>query len=60
MPNTCENSACVYWEDGSCVLTVISIDAQGFCNDCIQVIISESYLRKRRKELRKKYEKDQF
>lgn len=35
----CDNVFCVYEQKGHCTLSEISIDAQGFCRDCIYVSI---------------------
>lgn len=50
----CENSFCVYQEDGICVLREIELDIQGQCKDCIYVDIEEESLQKVKQIQRKR------
>ena len=48
----CGNYFCIYWSDRHCVLTKISLDIQGQCQDCIYVEIEEGILKRRGKNFR--------
>ena len=48
----CENLFCIYWEDDECVLSEITLDCQGKCQECIYVELEKSYLKRKREEQR--------
>lgn len=52
----CGNYFCIYWSDRHCVLTEISLDIQGQCEDCIYVEIEEEILERHRQKILDCYE----
>lgn len=54
----CGNDSCVYWEQGNCMLDIITLDRQRQCKACILVDIPESILEKARKELQDRWYAD--
>lgn len=53
---SCENLFCIYWEENKCILSNISLDVQGNCQDCIYVDLQKMTLAEARKQMRKKLE----
>lgn len=51
----CEDTLCIYQENGKCLLRQLSIDSLGYCSECIHLTFSEAELcarkRKEREEL---------
>ena len=39
----CDNQFCIYWDSGLCLLTAISLDAQGACRDCVEITLPECH-----------------
>jgi len=56
MKNSCENILCAYYENHTCLLTKIRLDAVGMCTEGIRVDIEESLLLDKRKKLLEKIE----
>ena len=52
----CENKFCIYQEDEKCLLDEVRADIMGACTDCIYIDISDEELRKRKKEMLKRFE----
>lgn len=46
----CENSYCVYWQSGFCVLDEVTLGTLGQCNSCILVDIDEDIVEGKRKK----------
>lgn len=46
----CENTLCIYYECGICILDEIEVNMAGMCDSCIQVSFSEVELSKKRKK----------
>lgn len=40
----CDNMFCVYEENGKCALAEISLNAQGQCQECIQINLEKNAL----------------
>lgn len=53
----CDNQFCIYWDSGLCLLTAISLDAQGSCRDCIEITLPECILKAVRSASRRAVEK---
>ena len=54
----CENVFCVYWADDTCWFETVNLDIQGRCDSCIYIDIDEPTLKKFRKSLFDKLERD--
>lgn len=39
----CDNQFCIYWDSGLCLLTAISLDAQGACRGCVEITLPECH-----------------
>ena len=53
---SCENLFCIYWEENKCILSNISLDVQGNCQDYIYVDLQKMTLTEAMKQMRKKLE----
>lgn len=51
----CENRLCIYWEENACILSGVSMDSLGMCEECILVSLEDEELDKKRKQLRQKF-----
>lgn len=49
---TCGNKFCIYWEQGTCELSQVSLDIQGACEDCIYISIGEQEMQAARRAAR--------
>jgi len=56
MQISCENTFCIYYENGKCILDSICLDELGACTNMFYVSIEESYLASQRKKLLSKFE----
>lgn len=52
----CDNYFCVYWEKEVCILSEITLNIQGRCEECIYVDIDEVVLRDRREDMLEAFE----
>ena len=48
----CENNFCIYESKGRCLLTDISINEMGICNECIYPDIGDNLLEIKKQETR--------
>ena len=49
----CENNYCAYWEEGECVLSKITINEIGMCEECVLVNFEKEELQKAREKTRR-------
>ena len=48
----CQNDFCTDWEKNKCLLTAVSVNGQGQCEDCVFIQLDEEELKQKRRELR--------
>ena len=53
----CENIFCVYWAKEGCVLSEITLDIQGKCENCLYIPFDEGELTKKRQAFLNKEKK---
>ena len=51
----CENIFCIYNGDYKCAIDDVELDIQGKCTSCEYVDIDDEYLKRKKRELLKKY-----
>ena len=54
----CENCFCIYWDKGECTLEKIMLDAQGSCQDCVFIDLSDNDLEKAREKTPRRYDRE--
>lgn len=52
----CEDNLCIYFDNNSCILDNIGVNAFSMCDACIHIRFSEADLVEKRKQLLSKYE----
>ena len=55
----CENELCIYWQEGRCLLSRISIDSVGLCTQCIYPSFPPEVLERAKRELRERLEREE-
>ena len=55
----CENELCIYWQEGLCLLSRISIDSVGLCTQCIYPSFPPEVLERAKRELRERLEREE-
>mgnify|MGYP007106054797 CR=1 FL=1 len=54
----CENSFCIYFSNGQCILDAIEVNSVGMCAECIYPNIDETILNEAKLKLLKHYENE--
>lgn len=52
----CENQFCLYWRNSRCLLSYLTLDNAGCCENCVFVELPEGQLKKAREMQLKKLE----
>ena len=53
----CENYFCIYFDNNSCILSNVSLDVTGLCQDCIYLNIDKNVLNSEREKTLEYYKK---
>lgn len=53
----CKNEFCIYQKKGSCLLTEVTLDINGMCEDCLYVDFDPAALERSKKKLREELER---
>lgn len=55
----CENEFCIYQSGDACILTTISLNTFGACDECICVSVDASILDAEKQKLLERYRKEE-